>query len=73
VKSRASIGELSSIVEDEDMLRNPVSKMLRREGFTVIEASDGRTGLDRFRASAAEIAVVLLDVTLPGLSGRGVE
>jgi two-component system cell cycle sensor histidine kinase/response regulator CckA len=60
------------IVEDEDMLRHPASKMLRREGFTVIEASDGRTGLDRFRASAAEIAVVLLDVTLPGLSGREV-
>jgi PAS domain S-box-containing protein len=74
----ATAGEVVSvdgavlIVEDEDTLRHPVSKVLRREGFTVIEASDGRTGLDRFRASAAEIAVVLLDVTLPGLSGREV-
>jgi two-component system cell cycle sensor histidine kinase/response regulator CckA len=74
----ATAGEVVSvdgavlIVEDEDTLRHPASKMLRREGFTVIEASDGRTGLDRFRASAAEIAVVLLDVTLPGLSGREV-
>ena len=78
IAAPATTGEVVSfdgavlIVEDEDMLRHPASKMLRREGFTVIEASDGRTGLDRFRASAAEIAVVLLDVTLPGLSGREV-
>jgi PAS domain S-box-containing protein len=78
IAAPATTGEVVSvdgavlIVEDEDTLRHPASKMLRREGFTVIEASDGRTGLDRFRASAAEIAVVLLDVTLPGLSGREV-
>src|SRR6185436_10047304 len=49
-----------------------VSKMLRKKGFTVIEAANGKAGVDLFRASAPEIDVVLLDLTLPGLSGREV-
>ena len=60
------------VVEDEDTLRLAVSKMLRRKGFTVIEAANGKTGVDLFRASAPEIDVVLLDLTLPGMSGREV-
>jgi CheY-like chemotaxis protein len=64
-----SFGGTVLMVEDEDALRLAISKMLRRKGFTVIEAGDGKTGLDLFRASAAEIDVVLLDLTLPGMSG----
>ena len=43
--------------------------MLRRKGLKVIEAADGKTGIDLFRASAPQIDVVLLDLTLRGLSG----
>ena len=57
------------IVEDEDSLRVPVTKILRRGGFVVIEAADGRGAVDCFRAREAEISVVLLDVTLPSMSG----
>ena len=46
--------------------------MLRRQGCTVIEAADGQAGVDYFRASATKIDVVLLDLTLPGMSGAGV-
>ncbi len=60
------------IVEDEDTLRHAVCKMLRREGITVIEAANGKTGVDMFRARASEIDVVLLDMTLPGISGQEV-
>jgi DNA-binding response OmpR family regulator len=60
------------VVEDEDTLRRAVCKMLRREGATVIEAADGRTGADLFLARAPEIDVVLLDMTLPGMSGQEV-
>jgi CheY-like chemotaxis protein len=58
------------VIEDETILRTAVSKMLRKEGFSVIEAGDGTTGASLFRANESVIDVVLLDVTLPGLSGR---
>jgi PAS domain S-box-containing protein len=58
------------VVEDEEALRSAVSKMLRRKGCTVIEAADGQTGLDHFRANGQKIDIVVLDLTLPGISGR---
>jgi DNA-binding response OmpR family regulator len=60
------------VVEDEQALRVPVTKMLRRKGFTVIEASDGVAACELFRANQKEVDVVLLDITLPGMSGRDV-
>jgi two-component system cell cycle sensor histidine kinase/response regulator CckA len=57
------------VVEDEDTLLHAVSKMLRMKGFSVIEAIDANTAVDLFRAHEPDIAVVLLDMTLPGLSG----
>jgi signal transduction histidine kinase len=60
------------LVEDEDSLRLPVSKMLRKKGFAVIEAANGKIGVDLFRDDASEIDVVLLDLTLPGMSGAEV-
>ena len=68
----ASFGGRILVVEDENAFRLAVSKMLRRKGLTVIEAANGKTGVDLFRASASEIDVVLLDLTLPALSGREV-
>jgi hypothetical protein len=59
------------VIEDEDILRLAVSKMLRRRGFFVIEAGDGRAGLDLFRCNE-KIDVVLLDLTMPGVPGREV-
>ena len=60
------------VVEDEEALRNAVSQMLRKRGFTVIEASDGKAAVEFLRTQASEIDVVLLDLTLPGMSGREV-
>ena len=57
------------VVEDEDTLRLAVSKMLRKKGLSVIEAIDGSAAVDLFRANEPDIAVVLLDMTLPGMSG----
>jgi CheY-like chemotaxis protein len=57
------------VVEDEEALRSALCKMLRRNGCRVIDAADGQTGIDQFRGSASKIDVVLLDLTLPGMSG----
>ena len=60
------------IVEDEDLIRQPVSKMLRKKGFSVVEASDGNAAVDLIRAKGDHIDVLLLDITLPGASSREV-
>jgi CheY-like chemotaxis protein len=60
------------VVEDEAQLRLAVSKMLRKKGFAVIEASDGSSALEQVRAHADEIDIILLDITLPGISSREV-
>lgn len=58
------------VIEDEESFRLGVTEMLRRMGFSVLEASDCRTGLDLFRTYLDQIDTVLLDTTLPGISGR---
>jgi DNA-binding NtrC family response regulator len=60
------------LVEDEESLRLAVAKLLRKHGFRVIEAENGRVAVDIFRNAHAEIGVVLLDLVLPGLSGAEV-
>jgi two-component system, cell cycle sensor histidine kinase and response regulator CckA len=54
------------VVEDEDPLRQAASKMLRKAGYSVLEAGDGSTALECVRAERSPIDLLLLDVTLPG-------
>ena len=58
------------MIEDEESLRLAVCKMLRKSGFSVLDAEDGTSAVDIFRANHLQIGVVLLDLTLPGLNGR---
>jgi two-component system cell cycle sensor histidine kinase/response regulator CckA len=65
------IGQITIlVVEDEAPLREAVSKMLRKKGLSVIQASDGSLALDVIRAHKDHIDVLLLDITLPGASSR---
>ena len=57
---------------DEAALRVAVAKVLRKKGYVVIEAEDGSSGVDLFRDNASVVDMVLLDLTLPGKSGREV-
>jgi PAS domain S-box-containing protein len=60
------------VVEDEEQLRFVTTKMLRRNGFGVMEAADGTEALAAISAHKETIDVVLLDVTLPGAPSRDV-
>jgi two-component system cell cycle sensor histidine kinase/response regulator CckA len=65
-------GGIVLLVEDEGVLRVAVSRMLQKNGFGVIEAGDGSSALDLVRAYQDKIDVMLLDITLPGVSSREV-
>ena len=58
-------------MEDEDLLRLAASRILRKKGYSVVEASDGSAALDIIRAQD-HIDVILLDITLSGATSREV-
>ncbi|HEX2835745.1 MAG TPA: sigma-54 dependent transcriptional regulator [Thermoanaerobaculia bacterium] len=56
------------IVDDEEVLRDVLEVVLRREGFDVITAASGEEALS-ILDSTEEVDLVILDVMLPGISG----
>ncbi|MBN2643331.1 MAG: PAS domain-containing protein [Victivallales bacterium] len=60
------------LVEDDDMVREIGKILLESVGYNVIEAEDGNAGINAFDANADTIKVALLDVLLPGVSGKAV-
>ncbi len=58
------------VVEDEESFSDPLSYLLKAEGFEVAVAATGPDALLEFDRSGADI--VLLDLMLPGLSGTEV-
>lgn len=56
------------LVEDEDNIRKLVSSYLVKEGFNVIEASDGEEAIKKFD-SEYDFSLIILDVMMPKLDG----
>jgi two-component system response regulator RegX3 len=55
------------VVEDEESYSDPLSYLLRREGYEVAVAETGPAALAQYDKNGADL--VLLDLMLPGLSG----
>jgi PAS domain S-box-containing protein len=58
------------VVDDEEVVRAVARMMLEFVGYTVLVASDGVEGVEVFRQHADEIAVVLLDMSMPRMNGE---
>jgi CheY-like chemotaxis protein len=63
-------GELVLVVDDEEIIRRTAKSMLERHGYTVVVAEDGQRGLEIFKIVHDKVAAVLLDMTMPVLSGE---
>jgi two-component system cell cycle sensor histidine kinase/response regulator CckA len=57
------------LVEDHDELRLAIATELQRSGISVITAADGPGAIEVFRDRVDDIAIAVLDMSLPGLSG----
>ncbi|MEN6621001.1 MAG: response regulator, partial [Smithella sp.] len=57
-------------IDDDPCVLDVSSEMLTKLGFKVLKANNGREGLDIFRNHEKEIACVLLDLTMPEMSGE---
>ncbi len=64
---RGSEGVL--VVEDEDLLRQVIVKLLKERGYSVFEAKDGIEAVDLFMKNQKSIDVVFSDMGLPKLGG----
>uniref|UniRef100_C6E9A8 histidine kinase n=1 Tax=Geobacter sp. (strain M21) TaxID=443144 RepID=C6E9A8_GEOSM len=58
------------LVDDEESVRDVASAMLHELGFEVISAADGREALELYRRHGEGIALVLMDLNMPNLSGE---
>lgn len=57
------------IVEDESAVRAIARRVLEREGFAVLEAATATDALRIAGAAEEQLALVLSDVVLPGMTG----
>jgi DNA-binding response OmpR family regulator len=55
------------LIEDEPQIAGFISRGLRREGYNVLVAADGETGLEMAFGELPEI--IILDIMLPGIDG----
>jgi CheY-like chemotaxis protein len=58
------------VVDDDEAVRRLTAAMLEKNGFSVLTAADGEEAVAVFRERADEIAVVILDLAMPGLDGE---
>jgi signal transduction histidine kinase len=68
--SPAGKGELVLVIDDEPTIRMLIAEVLEEQGYAVVEASDGPSGM-RILQSATRIDLLITDVGLPnGMNGR---
>ena len=60
------------VIDDEAVMRDGCFRILAKEGCEVFTAANGEEGLAAIKKDAEGIAVVLLDLKMPGMSGMEV-
>lgn len=55
------------VVDDEDQIRQLIRETLEQAGYDVQEASNGKQGLERYRAKPTDL--VIMDILMPDQDG----
>jgi CheY-like chemotaxis protein len=58
------------VVDDEEMVQRTLKAALERYGYTVLSATGGREAIDILKQKQDGVSLVLLDMTMPGMSGE---
>ncbi|HZD04905.1 MAG TPA: response regulator, partial [Longimicrobiales bacterium] len=58
------------LVEDEPQVRVLATRLLRAQGYTVVDAEDGLSALQYLSDATRKIDLLLTDAVLPGIGGR---
>jgi len=70
VQATVSTGATILVIDDDPIMRDITSRNLRREGYRVLLANDGPSGLAIARSEKP--AAIVLDVLMPGMDGWAV-
>jgi PAS domain S-box-containing protein len=62
--------EMVLIVEDQEQVRIMTREILKRHGYTVLEAPDGETAMTLARSYEGPIDLLITDVIMPGMHGK---
>jgi PAS domain S-box-containing protein len=62
--------ELILVVDDEDLVRRSMGRLLERLGYRVLQAADGAKGLEVLATAKEKPSLVVLDLMMPGLSAK---
>lgn len=68
-RSHVRPGTVVLVIDDDLDVRDVVTDMLSARGLRALSAADGPRGIELFRQHHHEIDVVLLDMTMPSMSG----
>jgi CheY-like chemotaxis protein len=64
--------ELVMIVDDEELVTMLAQRVLTDEGYRVVTAKDGFQAIDTYRKLRDQIALIILDFTMPVMDGSDV-
>jgi two-component system, cell cycle sensor histidine kinase and response regulator CckA len=67
--SSAGAGLSALVVDDEAAVRRFAARVLARDGFEVLEASDGAEALDLIKGGEVLLDVVISDIVMPRMNG----
>jgi CheY-like chemotaxis protein len=56
------------VVEDEPVVRSVAQAFLSKSGCTILTAVDGASAIDIFKDQRANVGLVFLDMTMPGMT-----
>jgi CheY-like chemotaxis protein len=71
-RDRAALSGLALVIDDEEPVRSLAKRALEMLGLRVEALGDSEAGLAYFREHAQEVAIVLLDLTMPKIDGAAV-
>jgi PAS domain S-box-containing protein len=69
-EAREKVSGTVLVVDDEDVVRRTVKVALEGRGFEVVVAENGREAIELLRKNGDQISLVLLDLTMPVMSGE---
>lgn len=58
------------LIDDEELVTNVGEKLLKKLGYDVLTAPDGKEGVNLYKNKFGAIDIIILDLIMPGMSGK---